>query len=408
MMTKFFYIARDYQQGNLIKGSLVANNKLEVIDYLRREQYLIIAIHNNDIYSIKEYIKSIGKDEKITNKQVILLCQQLSIILESGIDIIEALKIVKNNLRDNKNIKNFIEKTIIGLNEGENLSAIWQQNFNLPAYLISSINIAEHTGLLAEALKDTGVFLAKEYELKQKLRQICIYPVFLLCVLAIVIMLMIFLVIPAFADIFQRMHIDLPYLTATILSIGLNIKAHFIKLCVSLLIIFIAIIFVGQKDKLRLIFLQYILKVPVFGDFLRKFYLVNIVNQLIFLLGSGISIDEALNIMLNSNHNILVQDNLKTVQNLVKQGFSLADAFAKVSLSVNILQEFIDIGEKTGMLKDILSYLISFWEKELDNTIKICLQLLEPILMISVGFIVGVFIIAIIMPLFDLVNNIGL
>ena len=407
MMTKFFYIARDYQQGNLIKGSLVANNKLEVIDYLRREQYLIISIHNNDIYSIKEYIKSIGKDEKITNKQVILLCQQLSIILESGIDIIEALKIVKNNLRD-KNIKNFIEKTIIGLNEGENLSAIWQQNFNLPAYLISSINIAEHTGLLAEALKDTEVFLAKEYELKQKLRQICIYPVFLLCVLATVIMLMIFLVIPAFADIFQRMHIDLPYLTATILSIGLNIKAHFIKLCTSLLMIFIAIILVGQKDKLRLIFLQYILKVPVFGDFLRKFYLVNIVNQLIFLLGNGISIDEALNIMLNSNHNILVQDNLKTVQNLVKQGFSLADAFAKVSLSVNILQEFIDIGEKTGMLKDILSYLVSFWEKELDNTIKICLQLLEPILMISVGFIVGVFIIAIIMPLFDLVNNIGL
>lgn len=407
MMTKFFYIARDYQQGNLIKGFLVANNKLEVIDYLRREQYLIIAIHNNDIYSIKEYIKSIGKDEKITNKQVTLLCQQLSIILESGIDIIEALKIVKNNLRD-KNIKNFIEKTIIGLNEGENLSAIWQKNFNLPAYLISSINIAEHTGLLAEALKDTGVFLAKEYELKQKLRQICIYPVFLLCVLAIVIMLMIFLVIPAFADIFQRMHIDLPYLTATILSIGLNIKAHFIKLCVSLLIIFIAIILVEQKDKLRLIFLQYILKLPVFGDFLRKFYLVNIVNQLIFLLGSGISIDEALNIMLNSNHNILVQDNLKTVQNLVKQGFSLADAFAKVSLSINILQEFIDIGEKTGMLKDILSYLVSFWEKELDNTIKICLQLLEPILMISVGFIVGVFIIAIIMPLFDLVNNIGL
>lgn len=407
MMTKFFYIARDYQQGNLIKGSLVANNKLEVIDYLRREQYLIIAIHNNDIYSIKEYIKSIGKDEKITNKQVILLCQQLSIILESGIDIIEALKIVKNNLRD-KNIKNFIEKTIIGLNEGENLSAIWQKNFNLPAYLISSINIAEHTGLLAEALKDMGIFLAKEYELKQKLRQICIYPVFLLCVLAIVIMLMIFLVIPAFADIFQRMHIDLPYLTATILSIGLNIKAHFIKLCTFLLIIFIAIILVGQKDKLRLIFLQYILKLPVFGDFLRKFYLVNIVNQLIFLLGSGISIDEALNIMLNSNHNILVQDNLKTVQNLVKQGFSLADAFAKVSLSINILQEFIDIGEKTGMLKDILSYLVSFWENELDNTIKICLQLLEPILMISVGFIVGVFIIAIIMPLFDLVNNIGL
>ena len=99
-----------------------------MIDYLRREQYLIIAIHNNDIYSIKEYIKSIGKDEKITNKQVILLCQQLSIILESGIDIIEALKIVKNNLRD-KNIKKFIEKTIIGLNEGENFICYLAKKF---------------------------------------------------------------------------------------------------------------------------------------------------------------------------------------------------------------------------------------------------------------------------------------
>lgn len=191
MMSKFFYIARDYQKGNLIKGSLVANNKSEVIDYLKHEQYLIIAIHSNDIYSIKESIKSIVKNKKVTNKQVILLCQQLAIILESEMDIIEALKIVKNNLQ-NKVMRSFVEKTIIGLNEGESLSFIWQQNFKLPTYLISSINIAEHTGLLAETFKDTSIFLAKEYELKQKLKQICIYPVFLLCILAIVIILMIF------------------------------------------------------------------------------------------------------------------------------------------------------------------------------------------------------------------------
>lgn len=405
-MQKFFYEARDYRSGNLIKGSLVANSKLEVIDYLKHEQYLIIAIHNNDIYSIKEYIQSIGKDKNITQKDIILLCQQLAIILESGIDIIEALQIVQHNLQD-KMMKIFIEKTIMGLKEGASLSSIWQK-FNLPAYLVSSVQIAEHTGLLANALKDTGEFLAKQYELKQKIRQICIYPLCLLFILCIVIGLMIFLVIPAFADIFQRMHIDLPYLTAAILSIGLNVKSHFLKLCIVLMFIFISIMILNQKDDFKLKSKKNFLQLPLIGDFLKKYYLLNIVHQLAFLLNSGISIDETLNIMLASNKNILIQDSLKSVQNLIIQGFSLANSFAKVSLNLNILQEFIDIGEKSGMLKEMLSYLIVFWEKEIDNTIKICLQMLEPILMVSVGVIVGIFVIAIIMPLFDLINNIGM
>lgn len=405
-MQKFFYEARDYRSGNLIKGSLVANSKLEVIDYLKHEQYLIIAIHNNDIYSIKEYIQSIGKDKNITQKDIILLCQQLAIILESGIDIIEALQIVQHNLQD-KMMKIFIEKTIIGLKEGASLSSIWQE-FNLPAYLVSSVQIAEHTGLLANALKDTGEFLAKQYELKQKIRQICIYPLCLLFILCIVIGLMIFLVIPAFADIFQRMHIDLPYLTAVILSIGLNVKSHFLKLCIVLMFIFISIMILNQKDDFKLKSKKFFLQLPLIGDFLKKYYLLNIVHQLAFLLNSGISIDETLNIMLASNKNILIQDSLKSVQNLIIQGFSLANSFAKVSLNLNILQEFIDIGEKSGMLKEMLSYLIVFWEKEIDNTIKICLQMLEPILIVSVGVIVGIFVIAIIMPLFDLINNIGM
>ncbi|WP_302486033.1 type II secretion system F family protein [uncultured Megamonas sp.] len=405
-MQKFFYEARDYRSGNLIKGSLVANSKLEVIDYLKHEQYLIIAIHNNNIYSIKEYIQSIGKDKNITQKDIILLCQQLAIILESGIDIIEALQIVQHNLQD-KMMKIFIEKTIMGLKEGASLSSIWQK-FNLPAYLVSSVQIAEHTGLLANALKDTGEFLVKQYELKQKIRQICIYPLCLLFILCIVIGLMIFLVIPAFADIFQRMHIDLPYLTAAILSIGLNVKSHFLKLCIVLMFIFISIMILNQKDDFKLKSKKIFLQLPLIGDFLKKYYLLNIVHQLAFLLNSGISIDETLNIMLASNKNILIQDSLKSVQNLIIQGFSLANSFAKVSLNLNILQEFIDIGEKSGMLKEMLSYLIVFWEKEIDNTIKICLQMLEPVLMVSVGVIVGIFVIAIIMPLFDLINNIGM
>lgn len=406
-MSKYFYIVRDNRNGNLLKGYIRASTKIEVIKYLRKEQYLILAIHNNDIYSIKEKVKSLWQKGNISIKQVILLCQQLSIMLEAGIEIIEALKIISNNI-NNKKLNKFIVKTINGLSSGEQLTDIWQREFILPIYLINSINIAEHTGLLAVALHDAEDFLMKEYTLKCKIQQIMIYPLFLLVVLMIVILLMIVIVIPTFADIFQRLDMPLPILTQLVLNIGLGIKIHLSTIFVIISVLGLIIILAERINHVKLSLLNFSLSLPIIGEFLRKLYLLKIIHQLIFLLNSGISIDESLTIMLEGNNNILVQNCLKRVQELVNQGFSLALAFAKVVLNVKVFQDFINIGEQTGMLAKMLTYLMKLWEQEIDNMIKIITQMLEPVLMIIVGCIVGVFILSIMLPLFDLVTNLGM
>ena len=407
-MNKYFYEARNAYSGELIKGYVMAQTKMEVIDYLKREQYLIIGIHHNDIYCLKEYLKILSKRKNIKLSKIILLCQQLAVMLEAGIDILTAFKLVNAHMND-KVMNEFIMKTLQGLNTGNSLAKIWQDEYVLPRYLINSINVAEHTGLLAVALKDAGGFLAKKQEYKRKIQQICIYPIFLLSVLCIIISLMIFLVIPAFAEVFNRMNIDLPWLTQFIISIGLVLKNNF-----KILILFLCILVLGGYKlwcihKFRLIILQKLIKMPIVGKILIKLYLLDMSHQLVFLLANGISIDEGIEILIeDEQNNLLVRDTLQKVAKLINQGYSLAIAFSKVPLNDNIFQEFVNIGEQTGMLVNMLEYLVSFWEKEVDNLTKIITQLLEPILMVCVGVIVGIFVISIIMPLLELVGNIGI
>lgn len=329
-------------------------------------------------------------------------------MLEAGIDILTAFKLVNAHMND-KVMNEFIMKTLQGLNAGNSLAKIWQDEYVLPRYLINSINVAEHTGLLAVALKDAGDFLAKKQEYKRKIQQICIYPIFLLSVLCIIISLMIFLVIPAFAEVFNRMNIDLPWLTRFIISVGLVLKNNF-----EILILFLCgLVFGGYKlwciQKFRLIILQKLIKMPIVSKILIKLYLLDMSHQLVFLLANGISIDEGIEILIeDEQNNLLVRDSLQKVAKLINQGYSLAIAFSRVPLKDNIFQEFVNIGEQTGMLVNMLEYLVSFWEKEVDNLTKIITQLLEPILMVCVGIIVGIFVISTIMPLLELVGNIGI
>ena len=148
---------------------------------------------------------------------------------------------------------------------------------------------------------------------------------------------------------------------------------------------------------------------PIVSKILIKLYLLDMSHQLVFLLANGISIDEGIEILIeDEQNNLLVRDSLQKVAKLINQGYSLAIAFSRVPLKDNIFQEFVNIGEQTGMLVNMLEYLVSFWEKEVDNLTKIITQLLEPILMVCVGIIVGIFVISTIMPLLELVGNIGI
>ena len=407
-MKEFFYKARDSVTGNVIKGCFKADCKAEVAAYLKQEQYLVISINHNDFISLKQSLLQKLNKEKIKTRDLIILCRQLAIMLEAGINIIEAILILQQN-SSNKNMQKFLVFTTDKLKEGNTLTDIWRQKANiLPAYLLNSLNAAENTGMLPSAFSLSADFLEKLDDERQKIRQICIYPAFLLLILFAVLNIMILFVLPAFADVFQRMKISLPFITQMVFSLGLFIKNNYMVLCVGGLSLGLIIAKCWQKDIVKYEFYKYVLRLPFIGDFMQKLFLLQINRQLEFLIGSGIDIDESFSIMIAGFNNSYLNKLLKSIQYSLRQGFSLYTSFKNTHLNNSVFMELINVGEQTGMLKETLHYNNVFLSKDVDNFIDEFTKFLEPILMIVVGAVVGVFVIAIILPLFEMSSNIGL
>lgn len=402
-MKKFFYEARDRQTGNLFKGYMLAENEQEVVAHLQKDMYIIL-INSHNFYSLKESLKTRPSD--LSRKNIIILCQQLSIMLEAGMNIIEALENLMNNSED-KTMRLFLEQTVNKLREGNSLSAIWKTKV-LPPYLVSSLGIAEFTGMLAQTLAETADYLQQIEDERQKLRQICIYPIFLGSILFIVSNIMIFWVLPAFADVFSRMNLTLPLITRVILNTGLWLQQNYLLILICILMGIGLLLNCWRTKLFRLKCYKLLLKIPIYGAFWEKIYLMRVSRQLSFLLQSGISIDEGLQIILQGTHNEYVQKALHKVIDYLKQGFSLYSACKQLNLRNYIFVELINVGEQTGMLAKTLRYNDEFLAKEVDKFIQDFTKLLEPTLMIVMGLIVGIFVMAIVLPLFEIANNVGM
>lgn len=407
-MKEFFYKVRDSATGDLIKGCFKAENKEDVIAYLKQEQYLIISINHHDFVSLKHNLWNKIQHKNLKIMQIIILCRQLAIMLEAGISIMDAMIILQQNTQD-KYLQNFLLQTITKLKEGSSLTEIWRNRTeNIPLYLLNSLNVAENTGMLSIALNQSANFLEKIYLQKQQLKQICIYPMCLLILLFIIINIMILFVLPTFADIFQRMNLTLPLITQLIFSVGLFIKDNYIFILLATIIITIIFYECWQKNNVQYKLYKYSLNIPVIGTFLQNLYLLQINRQLEFLITSGIDIDESISVMMTGIKNIYWKKILQTVQFELRQGFSLYMAFKSTELKCTIFTELINVGEQTGMLSQTLHYSNLFLSREVDNFINEFTKLLEPLLMIVVGLIVGVFVMAIILPLFEMSSSIGL
>lgn len=407
-MEEFFYEARDSATGNLIKGCFKAKCQADVVSYLKREQYLIISINHRDFTSLKQHFLQRLQTGRINTKQIILLCRQLSVMLEAGISIIDAISVLNDNCT-NKYMQKFLAQTATKLKEGNSLTFIWRQQTDIiPAYLLNSLNAAENTGMLPEALSRSADFLEKSYEERRKIRQICIYPACLLLLLFAIANIMILFVLPAFADIFRRMNLTLPFITQCIFSGGLFLKTHYIEVLFSILMVLLILKKLWQRKAVKYKFYENLFKLPLIGNFWRNILLLQINRQLEFLIGSGIDIDESLSIIVNGLGSDYLHKMLKSVQYNLRQGFSFYASLKNTPLHDSIFAQLINIGEQTGMLKETLHYSNLFLSREVDNFIIEFTKFLEPALMIIIGTVVGIFVAAIILPLFEMSGGIGL
>jgi type IV pilus assembly protein PilC len=396
------YQYRAVKDGVVEDHTIEAESQDEVVEYLRRHEYFLIHI---------KPVRAMGYGflapflHKITHHDIVDMTRQLSIMMVAGLTIIQGLDILKKQQtkEEMKTIIDDIEKQIKSGNTFSFALRRYPQYFsNLYIALIKS---GEATGKLAEVLTKLSDNLEKEQEVKGRLKNALIYPVIVLIAMFAVMFIMMTFVVPKMLELYKEFDAELPITTKILIFVS-SIFVNFWWL------ILIAIAGGGyllnayihtKKGKRTLD--RVMLSIPKINTMIAVSALVNSTRTLAILIGSGVSILEALTIIVDTTDNVLYQDSFKRIYKEVEKGRSLGAAFSNEAIFPPILVQMTVIGENTGHLDETLMRISKYFESESELAVKAMTTLIEPIILIVLGFGVGFIVFSIITPLYNLTSS---
>jgi type IV pilus assembly protein PilC len=399
-MAHFNYWATD-NQNKEIKGSLEAKDMLEAKTKLRQSGLYIIRI-NKGI----NLLEKVGF-EKVKNQDLAIFSHQFAIMISSGIPLIRALQALAEE-STNKKLSSIIEKVRFDVENGTSLSeALIKHPTVFSDFFVTSVKSGEAAGILPAVLNRLASHLEKEEELKRKVSSGFAYPAIVGFVAMGVVAFMLVFIVPVFKNVYKALKINLPGPTITLIAVS-NI---FIKFWwVILLLIgfsFYASRVIKQNKELGLIFDRFKLRIPVFGQLNRKVSVSRFVRTLSTMMASGLSLNSSLNIVKDIVGNRVISNSVETIQKEINQGKQISDALKSQGIYPSIVIQMISVGEESGNLNPLLDKAANFLDEDIDTIIKNLVVKLEPTLTLLLAALIGFIALAIYLPMFDLIHQVG-
>lgn len=334
--------------------------------------------------------------------------KRLSFLLQSGLPILESIKLIKNQYKSKYEIQIF-ENIIFDMSNGQSLSISlkkFQTKFGI--FSINIIHAGEQSGTLVLNLSYLADELRKKQILKKKIWGALLYPLIVtIATFGITTFLAIY-IFPKIIPIFASLNAELPLSTRIVMWLTILIKNHWILILFCLMsVILILILLIRKNKKVRFIYHKMILRIPIFGKIFRDYNLTNSTRILGLLLKGGISLSESILIVAKSNENLEYQKIFNTCFSNILKGKTLADSLKKqTDIFPEMITQMIAVGEQSGNLPETLMYLSEFYEQEFDEKTKNLSSTIEPILMIIMGIMVGFIAISVITPIYEITNSI--
>lgn len=360
---------------------------------------------NNKLNLVK--VKKIDKNsnEKIKDKELKVICKEMSILLESGCEITKLFNILKNE--SNKKIGNLIHRIHSNIQMGNSITESFINTNIFSKFFISMIKAGEVSGNLDRVMESLSDYYEKEDKLKSKIINILTYPIILVTLSIGVTLFMLIVIIPNFQIIFENNGINPPVMTKILINTSMFLRNNFTYVIIGILLL-ISIAFYLKttsqnfkfqidKIKFKIPFLRKLTRLIITTRFSRVLYILN---------SSGVQIINGIEIAANVIDNEFAYERLKISMEYIKRGntigesLNLADIFPKLFISM------INIGEETGKLDVSLNTINKYYENELDTDIQRFTSMIEPIIIVFLGIIVGGLIISMITPMFDMINSI--
>ena len=400
-MGKFKYRVMS-SDGEKIEGSYEANSKDEVMDFISGNGYYPLMIE--EISQSKNI--EIKFNSKVKLKDLSIFCRQFYTMLNAGVPILTCLGILSVQI-GNQKLREATKEINEEVEKGGVLSDAMKKHRDVfPDLLVSLVASGEASGNLDSIMLRMATHYEKENKITNKVKSAMIYPMVLgmVCIGAVVFILT--FVMPTFAGIFKDSGTVLPWSTRLLLGLGDGIKNYWIYI-----IILIGLTVFGLKIFLKSEQGMYIssdlkLKIPVIKKLNQMIIVSRFTRTLSTLIASGLPLIEALEIVSEVSGNKVAEKALLKIRDKVMRGESLYSSMVESEIFPAMLYSMVKIGEETGSLDDILNKTADFYDEELDSIIQTSVALLEPMLIVIMGLIIGFMVGSIMMPMFDSYNQI--
>ena len=391
------------QDGKTIRGLVEAKDERDAAFYLRQHNLVPIKIMQSDQSSLTKFLQLF---QKPSGRELVFFTRQLSSMLASGLTLMQALEILKNQIKGVA-MSEVVRGMIADIENGKKFSEAIEKYPNIfsPIY-IALIRTAETSGLLDKVLLRLAETLEKRQELESTIRGALMYPAIVIIMMIVVMTVMMIFVIPQLTVLYDNLNVDLPLPTQIVIGIS-SFTTNFWY--VVLLLVGFGIYSARKwyaSEAGRRVVDTYLLRVPVFGKLLVQTMMAEFTRTLGLLISSGSLVVDSLLQSSDIVGNVLYKDALSLVAKRVEKGISVGDAMEASPLFPPIVVEMVKIGEQTGKLDESLIKASEYFEREVEQTVKTLTTLMEPIIMIILAFGVGFLIIAVITPIYNLMSSI--
>jgi type IV pilus assembly protein PilC len=401
-MPTFAFVGRT-RAGENITGERMADSMDAAVAALRREQVLVTKI--DPVKEAKPKAAKAAKAKGVNPKTLAVFTRQFSVMIDAGLPLVQCLDILGTQEED-KSFSAVILATRADVESGMSLADAMQRHpKTFDALFSNMIAAGEAGGILDTILKRLATYIEKAAKLRDQVKSAMIYPVAIIVIAAVVVGLILWKVIPTFANLFAGLGAELPLPTRVVIG-----ASNFLVRFGWLVIVGLAAAGWGLKSyyattKGRWVIDKLMLKLPIMGDLLRKIAVARFCRTLSTLLASGVSILEALDITARTAGNAIVEDGIMTTRKSIERGETIAQPLKETGVFPPMVVQMIGVGEATGALDTMLGKIADFYEEEVDTAVAGLLTLLEPIMIALLGGVVGGIVIAMYMPIFALISK---
>jgi type IV pilus assembly protein PilC len=389
--------------GAFQEGILIADTRDAAVASLRRQ--------NIQITNIREKGREVRLlpriPHNVSSKRVAIFTRQFSVMLDAGLPLVQCLEILGEQEED-RVFREIIQAVRGDVESGASLADAMRKHpkaFN--NLYVSMIAAGEAGGILDVILQRLAVYIEKIVRLQSQVRSALAYPVTVLLIAAGVVFIILWKVIPVFAQLFAGLGGELPFLTRIVVNASNFVGRFWWVVLGGIALIYVALKRYHKTEGGRRVIDGLLLKIPAIGMLLRKIAVARFCRTLATLTSSGVPILDGLEITARTSGNAIIEDAVLAVRKAVEEGKTLSAPLAETKVFPPMVVQMINVGEQTGALDQMLSKIADFYEEEVDTAVAGLMKLIEPLMILVLGGIIGTIVTAMYLPMYAILNKIG-